>query len=226
MSDTVHINAFQTQLHGTAVLCQGPFPKSKLPPILEVSENLKTPFKRKVLLTNTSLLFRTTLSLPYDATFQIREGIDWSLALTYILHAPKDILVIIEDLSIPDAFWTKLHKSITVVHIVSAPLKNLKPYSTVLFAPIEELTTGYADTVFKALTTLYKKSYTQQTFKELIQELKVAGASVAWTKIGEPTTLDSTGSLFWYEPAEVQGADSLTKPQLADLFRWLSSQFT
>lgn len=225
MSDTVHINAFQTPLHGTAILCQGPFPKSRLPPILESTEDLKAPFKRKVLLTNSSLLFRMTLSLPYDATFQIREGIDWSLALTYILHAPKDVLVVIEDLPIPDAFWTKLHKSITVVHIVSAPLKNLKPYSTVLFAPIEELTTGYADTVFKALTTLYKKSYTQQTFKELIQELKVAGASVAWTKLGEPTTLDSVGSLYWYEPAESHGSDGLTKPQLADLFTWLSSQF-
>jgi hypothetical protein len=224
MSDTVHINAFQTSLHGTAILCQGPFPKSKLPPILESTEDLKAPFKRKVLLTNSPFAFRT-LSLSYDATFQIREGMDWSLALTYILHAPKDVLVVVEDLPIPDAFWPKLHKSITVVHIVSAPLKNLKPYSTVLFAPIEELTTGYADTVFKALIALYKKTYSQQTFKELIQELKVAGASVAWTKIGEATTLDSSGSLYWYEPTETQGTDTLTKPQLADLFGWLSSQF-
>ena len=204
MSDTVHINAFQTPLHGTAILCQGPFPKSKQPPILEYVQDLKAPFKRKVLLTNSPFTFRTTLSLTYDATFQIREGIDWSLALTYILHAPKDI---------------------TVVHVVSTPLKNLKPYSTVLFGPIEDLTTGYADTVYKALTAIYKKSYTQQTFKELIQELKVAGASLAWTSIQELKTLDSAGALYWYESVSDASADALTKPQLADLFVWLSSQF-
>jgi len=225
MSDTVHINAFQTPLHGTAILCQGPFPKSKQPPILEYVQDLKAPFKRKVLLTNSPFTFRTTLSLHYDATFQIREGMDWSLALTYILHCPKDVLVVIEDLPIPDAFWPKLHKSITVVHVVSTPLKNLKPYSTVLFAPIEDLTTGYADTVYKALLSIYKKSYTQQTFKELIQELKVAGASLAWTSVQELKTLDSAGALYWYESVSDASTDALTKPQLADLFVWLSSQF-
>jgi hypothetical protein len=53
MSDTVHIDAFQTNLHGTRILCQGPFVKGKLPPLTDNIQALRAPFKRKVLLTNT-----------------------------------------------------------------------------------------------------------------------------------------------------------------------------
>jgi len=225
MSDTVHISAFQTQIHGTTILCQGPFPKSKQPPILESVQDLHHPFKRKVLLTNSPLNFSKHLSVSYDAVFQIREPVDWSLALTYILHCPKDVLVVAEDLPIPEALWPKLHKSITFVHIVSTPLKNLKPYQTVFFAPIEDVATGFGDTVFKALQQTYRRSYTPQNFKEIVQELRVAGASLAWTRIGEGSNVDGQGSLYWYDPVLDQGSDTLSKGQLADLFSWLSCQF-
>ena len=134
--------------------------------------------------------------------------------------------MVAEDLPIPEALWPKLHKSITFVHIVSTPLKNLKPYQTVFFAPVDDVATGFGDTVFKALQQLYRRSYTPQNFKEIVQELRVAGASLAWTRVGEGSNVDGQGSLYWYDPVqEVQGSDTLSKGQLAELFSWLSCQF-
>ena len=93
--NTIHLEAFQANLHGLKILCQGPFTKGAFPPVLEAIENIKIPFQRKVLLIGGDASpFAKTFSLKYDATFHIGNTIDWSLALTYILHAPKDVLVV------------------------------------------------------------------------------------------------------------------------------------
>jgi hypothetical protein len=219
--ETVHVDAFQTNLHGTTILCQGPFPKGRLPPLMDNIQALRAPFKRKVLLTNSPVSFTKTLPLHYDAIFQMREGADWSLALTYILHAPKDVLVIAEDIAVPDAVWSKLTKSITFVHIVTAPLRAVQAYDTIFFAPVDDLTNSYIDLILKTLVSVYKKTYTQKDLKEILQELRVAKAGLSWTKVGE----DGEGSLYWYDPEVVTG-ESLTKKQLSELFQNLSVQFT
>jgi len=184
---------------------------------------LRAPFKRKVLLTNTPFSFNKVLPFHYDATFQMREGADWSLALTYILHAPKDVLVIAEDIPIPDAVWLKLTKNITFVHMVATPLRNVQPYDAIFFAPIDDITNTYTDTVLKAIVAVYKKTYTQKELREILQELRVAKAGLAWTKVGE-TGLE--GALYWYDPDTTIGEESLTRKQMSELFQWLSQQFT
>lgn len=218
MTETIHLDAFQAKLHGLKILCQGPFPKGKLPPILEAIENIKAPFQKRVLLTNVDVpFFANTFALKYDATFQINNIIDWSLALTYILHAPKDILVVAEDLAIPEGVWSKLSKSITFVSIVKTPLKNVTPYDTVFFAPIEDFGTVYAsDTVYKAVLALTRKPYGQKEYREILQELRVANAGLAWLRGSE--------SLFWYEPVS-ENSEKLSRKQLAELFTWLSNQY-
>jgi hypothetical protein len=222
MSDTVHLDAFQTNLHGCKILCQGPFVKGKLPPLMDNIQALRAPFKRKVLLTNTPFSFNKILPFHYDATFQIREGADWSLALTYILHAPKDVLVIAEDIAIPDAVWPKLTKSITFVHMVVTPLRMVQPYDAIFFAPIDDITNPYTDTVLKAITSCYKKTYTQKDLREILQELRVAKAGLAWTKVEETGT---EGALYWYDPDTTVG-EEMSRKQMSDLFQWLSQQFT
>jgi hypothetical protein len=223
LMETVHLDAFQTNLHGIKILCQGPFVREKLPPLSDTIHALRSPFKRKVLLTNTPFSFNKLLSFQYDVTFQIREGVDWSLALTYILHAPKDVLVVAEDIQIPDAVWPKLTKSITFVHIVTTPLRAVQPYDAIFFAPIDDIHSNYSDILYKALTTVYNKTMSQKDLKDILQELRVAKAGLAWTKVGEEKP---QGALYWYDPDATVGEEPLSKKQLYDIFQWLSTQFT
>ena len=224
MADTVHIDAFQTNLHGCRILLQAPFPKGRTPPLQDHIEQLRQPFHRRVLLTNTPISVMKPMAYAYDAIFHIREVGDWSLALTYILHAPKDVLVFMEELPVPDGVWSKLPKSVTVLHQVSAPLRRLDPYDTIFYAPIEDLASSYADLVYRQLLQIYKKTYPVKEFKEILQELRVAKAGLAWTRMSEATTTTTIGSLYWYDPVS-ESSEQLSKKQLADLFSFLSVQF-
>ena len=217
--NTIHLEAFQANLHGLKILCQGPFEKGVFPPVLEAIENIKIPFQRKVLLLGGDATpFARTFSLKYDATFHIGNTTDWSLALTYILHAPKDVLVVAEDIPIPDAVWSRLAKTITFLSVVKTPLKNVMPYDAVFFAPIEDFGTFYAsDTVYKAVLALTRKPYGPKEYRDILQELRVANAGLAWLK--------GTESLFWNDPV-AETSEQLSTKQLAALFRWLSSQCT
>jgi hypothetical protein len=221
--DTLHLDAFQTSLHGIKILCQGPFVKGKLPPLSDAIHALRAPFKRKVLLTNTPFSFNKLLAFQYDASFQIREGVDWSLALTYILHAPKDVLVVAEDIAVPDAVWPKLTKNITFVHIVTAPLRAVQPYDVIFFAPIDDIHSNYVDIMLKGLMVVYNKTFTQKDLKDILQELRVAKAGLAWSKVQEERP---QGCLYWYDPDATVGEEPLSKKQIAELFQWLSVQFT
>jgi hypothetical protein len=220
MSDTIHIDAFQANLHGARILCQGPFVKGRLPPILESIESLRAPFKRKVLLTNKEtnpFALSKTFQFQYDAVFQMGDTADWSLALTYMLHAPKDVLVVAEDIFIPDAVWARLTKNITFIHVTATPLKLVHPYEAIFFAKVEDLAHPYVDTVYKAVLGASKKAYTQAAFKEVLQELRIASAGLVWLK--------ETNSLSWYDPVGLE-LEPLSKKQLSELFLWLSTYFT
>jgi len=155
----------------------------------------------------------------------MKEGLDWSLALTYILHAPKDVLVVAEDIPIPDAVWSKLTPHITFLHIVTAPLRVVVPYDTIFFAPIDDITNTYTDTVLKALQSSFKKTFQQKEFRDILQELRVAKAGLAWTAVEEGSSGGIRGALYWYDP-EVAEEDPLSRKELSDLFQMLSHQFT
>ena len=219
--DSVQVDAFNTNLHGCRILCQGPF-QNKYAPILEFVEKLREPFRKKILVTRTPFSFSKHLTIQYDAIFHLKEMNDWSLILTYTAHAPKPTLIVMEDIQIPEILWQKIPKQITTVHISSTPIQNLRPYDAIFFAPIEELTSSFTDLVFKQLQMIYKSNYSQKEYRELIQELRVANAGIAWTRHGEQVT---NGSLCWYDPVHNQG-ESLSNKQMSELFSWLSQQFT
>jgi len=210
--DTVQVNAFQTNLHGTRILCQGPFPSDRHPPLEEAISALRTPFKRRILLTN-----GVCTTGPYHAVFQIQEGgTDWSLALTYITHAPKPCLVVVDDVPIPSALWARVPPSVTLVHRVTTPLASTVPYSTLFFAPIQDSTSAYAEQVLRTLQQRYKPAYSAKEFKEVVNELRVAGLGL----------VVSGGQLEWYEPVpESLDAGTWSKRQLAELFERLARQF-
>ena len=229
-STTIQVDAFNVNLHGTKILCQGPWIGNKFPPIIESVEKLRDPFKRKILISKTPFSFSKALPLQYDATFQIKEINDWSLILTYITYAPKPLLVIAEEIEVPDAIWLKLTSTTTFVHICNTPIRNIRAYDAIFFAPIEDTNVagfgkgdacstpigGYPDYVFRTIQMVYRATYTQKEFKEIINELRVAGAGLAYTG----------GAIYWYDVVTTQGGETISKKQLSDLFSWLATQFS
>ena len=225
MTETLRIDAFQENIHGLKILCQGPFTEGQFPPVLEYATSLKTPFKRRVLLTMNPLFIP---GIQYSAIFQMKDMMDWSLALTYILHAPKDVLVVAEDIPIPDAVWAKLNQTITFVHIVTAPIpvSNLKPYDILFFAPIRDSSGYTADTMFKTLQTMYRHtSYQVKEFKETLNELRVAGAGLVLRVALTP----EKNQLYWYDPVSEEdawGSEPLSKKYLSKVFTMLAQQYS
>jgi hypothetical protein len=221
-TQTVQIDAFNTNLHGTRILCQGPFPNGKYAPIMESIQKLREPFRKKILLTRTAFSLSKYMPLQYDAVFQVKDSQDWTLILTYITYAPKPLLVVAEDVPIPDGLWQKLNKTTTFVNITSSYQLNIRPYDAIFFAPIEELMQSYAEYVFKLLQSVYKASYSQKEHKEVLQELRVASAGICWTKHNEDT---AGGNIYWYDPVMNNQGDCLSNKQMSELFGWLADQF-
>jgi hypothetical protein len=221
-TQSIAIDSFNTNLHGCRILCQGPFP-NKYAPIMEYIQKLREPFKKKILLTRAAFSLNKYLPLQYDGTFQVRDSQDWTLILTYITYAPKPLLVVAEDVPIPDGLWQKLTKATTFVNITSSYQINIRPYDSIFFAPIEELNSSYTDYVFKILQSIYKASYTQKEHKEILQELRVANAGICWTRCEEDR---QGGNIYWYDPVEKNEGDSLSNKQMSELFLWLSNQFS
>lgn len=219
--NTIQVDAFDTNLHGAKILCQGPFTNGKYPPIMESVRHLREPFKKTILLTNATFTLRKGFALHYDATFQMKDMGDWSLALTYILHSPKPCLVIADEIAIPDGFWPKLSRAITCIHISPTPIRNCTPYDAVFFAPIKEINTPYAEQVFFQIQSIFRSTYTQKEYREILQELRIADAGLAWTRYHETTP---TGAIYWYDAVPTQGSDMLTKKQMSDILMWLAEQ--
>ena len=220
--ESIQIDAFSTNLHSCRILCQGPFPHEKHPPIMESIQKLREPFKKKILLAHTPFALSKYLPLQYDAVFQVKDTQDWSLILTYVTYAPKPLLMVAEDIALPDGLWQKLTRAITLVHLVSTYMANLRPYDAIFFAPMEELTSTYSEYVFKALQSVYRANYTLKEHKEVLQELRIAKAGIAWTRYNEDA---QGGNMYWYDPVESNQGDNLTNKQMSELFGWLSDQF-
>jgi hypothetical protein len=218
---TVQIDAFNTNLHGCRILCQGPFP-NKYAPIMESIQKLREPFKKKILLSRTIFSLSKYIPLQYDASFQVKDSQDWTQVLTYITYAPKPLLVVAEDIIIPDGLWQKINKTTTFVNITSSYVMNIRPYDAIFFAPIEELASSYTDYVFKVLQSVYKANYSAKEHKEIVQELRVALAGICWTRHEEDT---SGGAIYWYDPITNSQGDSLSNKQISELFSWLAEHF-
>lgn len=221
-SQKIEVDAFNTQLTGAKILCQGPFDNNKLPPILDSVQQLRDPFKKTILLTRAAFNFSKTFSINYDAVFQINDLADWTLALTYIVNSPKPILVIAEDIQIPDGVWSRIIKGITFVHISSIPIKSYTPYDAVFFAPIQDTNSIFAEFAYRHLLVIFRATYAQKEYREILSELRIAGAGLAWTRVQEQTP---SGSIYWYDTVHSQGSDTVSKKQLSDIFSWLAIQF-
>jgi hypothetical protein len=222
--ETIQLESFQTSLHGARILYTLPTAPtvSLYPPFMEWIQSLRDPFKKRISIRNSTFPLSKHFPLPYDATFHVKESMDWTLILTYITYAPKPLLVVVEDMSIPDGLWQKLTRATTVLHITSTPIVRLSPYDAIFFAPTEELTTNYVEYTHRILQSIYRASYTLKEHKEILQEVRVAKAGLAWTKVDEERP---TGAMYWYDPVAVQPGERLSSKQLSELFGWLAGYY-
>jgi len=184
----------------------------KYPPIMEYIKNIRNPMKKNVLISNTVFGFNSHFPLHYDAVFQGRDSNDWTMILTYLTYVVKPSLVIC-DIVIPDAFWNKMPKEITFVHLLpNAPIQSIRAYDSIFFAEDAE--------VQRVLQTVYRASYSANENKEILQELRVAGAGLVWTRVEE----SAGGAVYWYDPVGKHQV-SLSKGQMSELFTWLAGQY-
>jgi len=234
-TQTIQLEALSTSLHGAKILYQLPssasssasssvFPSASLstqPPWSEWIQRLRQPFRKAICLTNRLLPFITSIVPRYDATFQVRDSPDWTLILTYITYAPKPLLVVVEDISIPDGLWQKINNTTTLIHITHQPTLRLHPYDAIFFAPTEEVNTAHSEDAHRILQSVYRASYSLKEHREILQELRVAKAGMAWTRVDEK----GSGAIYWYDPVPIQADARLAPADLVELFSWLSEQF-
>lgn len=209
MTDTVSLENFSTSLPGAKILCYGNF-KKKYPPIMEYVKDIRNPIKKTVLITNTVFGLNQHFPFHYDAVFQARDSNDWTMIVTYLTYVVKPVLVVC-DSAVPDALWKKLGKDITFVHLsLIIPLSSVRAYNCIFFADETDSC--------RVLQTVYRGSYSASENKEILQELRVAGAGLVWCSVNE----SANGALYWYDPVTYQQV-ALSKEQLSELFGWLAA---
>ena len=241
MTESIQINleAFQANLNGARILLQGPF-QEKCPPILEAIQNIREPFKKRILLTSKPNGFTSTIQVPYDTYFRIITSLDWSLALNYINNLIGQttcipLLVVIDSLDVPDAFFAKIQNNtkITVVHYIATPIK-FKPslsliYDTIFFPFQIDVAAQQSQNIFNILQSFFRPSWTFQDFREIMTEIRTAGAGLCWSRYG--TTAASTGNIaskngniYWYDPVHTMRNIPVDKIMLADILRWIAGE--
>jgi len=223
---TIHLDAFATQLQNTKILCLGQFQQAKFPPLQDSIKDIRAAPKKKI------WLGRQLTGIPvfpaiYDAQYAIADSLDWTLALTYIAHCAKPALLVIEELQIPSAVWQRLPRDgLTTLVFQTQPPPSIAPYDTVFFAPVIDLNSqiSFVNTIINYFQQIFRSpAYQPKEYRDILQELRVANAGLVWTRVGEQT---SQGALYWYDSGPLQNSEQLSKKQLADLFTRLAAQFT
>ena len=213
MADSIDMEHFNTNLHGCRILCSGTFHR-KYPPIMDLTKDIRNPFKKYVFISNSAFGLYKHFTCSFDAIFQAKDTHDWTMILTYISYVQKPAFIVC-DVPIPDAFWSKLPRTITFVHMMTSPVANVKPYDCIFFAPADELlTVAYMDYIHKTLQIVYKPTYTQNENKVVLQELRVAKAGLVWKE----------GAIYWYDPVESTQMN-MSNAQMSELFHWLGEQY-
>lgn len=214
--ETIGLDAFNTSLHGRRILCQGPF--TSHPPIMEAIQHLREPFQKRILLTRSAFGICRALPMAFDAIFSISNPADWPLAVTYMTYCAKPLLIVAEDLPIHDGLWPKLTRSMTLVHFLSTPAVSVRAYDAIFFPLMETMTAAQSEYALKILQGVYRSSYSYAEHKEIMQELRVAGAGLVWCNVG-------TSGLYWYDPVSPSARERMPHGQVAEILGILAEQF-
>ena len=70
------------------------------------------------------------------------------------------------------------------------------------------------------IQSIYRASYGPKEHKEIIQELRVAAAGLAWSRVQEES---SNGTLCWYDPVSSPTGEKMAPHQMAELLQIVST---
>lgn len=231
----VELEAFQAKLRNKKILLAGPF-SGKYPPILEAIQDIREPFRKTVLLTSGEMTMFNEISIPYDAIFKIHKDIDWSLALTYISHVSNfgssqsgSTLVVSEGLIVPDGFFKQIHgKPITFINlnkVFQFTVTALAHYDACFFPHLEDVAFSTTKSWYLLLNAIDNKSCPPNpgALKDILTEIRVAGAGLCWIRNSGQTKSGQNGNLFWYDPIQswTEGFFELTKNQISSVLKWI-----
>ena len=235
--EQVQLEAFQANLHSGRILLQGPFEPGKYPPILEAIQNIREPFRRHILITSHPNNYTSTIKLSYETTFKISAPIDWSLALNYIQHligqsGNTPLLIVVEDLEVPDGFWSKLsgQSRITVVHFTAHHIKirpGLAAIYDSIFVPFQsDLGAQATQHIFSILQGVFRATWNYAEFREILTEIRAAGAGLCWTRLGGGGNgaQGKSGNIFWYDPVHSIRTQQLDRDKIARILRWVAEE--
>lgn len=233
----VNLEAFQINLHGGRILLQGPF-SDKKPPILDAVQNIREPFKKNILITSHPVFFTNFIEILYDTCFHPINSLDWSLCLNYLQHLTntnvstnstggnQPILVVVEDLDIPDGFFLKLqnNKKITLIHKLNYPIKfkstSMLLYDSIFFPFQSDLGAQQVSHIYATLQNCYRSSWSHDEFRDIMTEIRAAGAGLCWTKMDD----NKNGSIYWYDPVSILRNYPLKKKELSEILMWTANQ--
>jgi hypothetical protein len=211
MSTVMTIENFDTPLRGSKIL-QFTLKGCQAAPIYEMAAAGGEPFARSILVAparavGAQQFFRTA----WDAVFQIAVGAqqqqqqqqsnqDWSFVLTYISNSPKPACIFIEEgIEPPEVFIKRLPAQITLIVQKTLGTRISPIYDTVFFPPINEPISQEGNAVLGTLDILLAIRNDER--RTWLKELRVAGAGLVWTRVGERT---QSGSVYWYDPADTE----------------------
>lgn len=217
-TDVVNIEAFDTNLFGKIILYQKHTNGSdyhRLPPIKEKCVDLRQPYKRRLLICNSHNKHINNTFFEYDTIFNMHDISDWSLVLTYIVHSPKPLFILIDNVMIPNIVWTKFQSlkgnNITIVHIANTPVQTIQSYNAIFFQPIVPTTpVSVLDIIYGQIQSV-KHSYSMREFKETIAELRIADAGLCIINHTE---------MYWYDP--VENDVKISPEKMSEILRWLA----
>ncbi len=163
------------------------------------------PIQRYLLLTGRNGDMSAHFWFPWNAVLTLVDARDWNFALTYIANAAKPIFCLVDDsLTIPDAFLRRVPANVTLVHMMQPSTElstsmSLPHYDSVFISPIDDIGSKFYDVALQVLQRVFKR-HEDYDMKEVLRELRVAGAGLMWTRIQES---DPGGAVYWYEPGPV-----------------------
>ena len=165
----------------------------------------------------TSTVSAQILRRRWDSVFRIRETFDAQMLATYIANSPKPVRVLWHGTSeIPRNLWQKWDKIDVSLVGCSKGGEPLGCEWEAIFFPLEN-TPAFTERVLGMRGSGMKSL--ASNVSAYLTEIADNGAALVWSAIGEK---DSRGTLYWYDPAENQEKNIISKTDAVNMLEEIS----
>lgn len=148
-------------------------------------------FNKKILITHI-----VGLNNEYDSIFKPKDGLDFSLILSYILHLQGNIYVQSE-IELPEQFILGLYKgggkNITLVTLLHQYPRSIKYYTNIFFQHIPDYMSSDVSVLINFLKKEHLVSTSDDEIRAYIKELRVTSGGLVWNKMS---------GILWYDVSD------------------------